>query len=265
MCSSTHRACPTTSTTLDAKVRAGTASPEERAAWQPEFLKRHYPELAASIVAAQEEERTLTPEMVAERVKRAERMARAAQLREARRPTIQSYARELRLQALVLQIPSRHPIRSEGSRCVSGGPGRPRRVRTARRARAPDRSRSTDDDPADPLAPRVVYALDAAGIVRRGPYHLRHTFATEALAAGVSIFELSRLMGARARRSTAPTAPRARLRGRDPRTAGGERRTFWRLLASDGGELRRRIELQLACDWRYERRERRDSNPRPPA
>jgi len=28
------------------------------------------------------------------------------------------------------------------------------------------------------------------------PYHLRHTFATEALAAGVSIFELSRLMGA---------------------------------------------------------------------
>jgi integrase len=39
-------------------------------------------------------------------------------------------------------------------------------------------------------------ALDAAGIERRGPYHLRHTFATEALAAGVSIFQLSRLMGA---------------------------------------------------------------------
>jgi integrase len=39
-------------------------------------------------------------------------------------------------------------------------------------------------------------ALDAAGIARRGPYHLRHAFATEALAAGVSIFELSRLMGA---------------------------------------------------------------------
>jgi integrase len=39
-------------------------------------------------------------------------------------------------------------------------------------------------------------ALDAAGIKRRGPYHLRHTFASEALAAGVSIFELSRLMGA---------------------------------------------------------------------
>jgi integrase len=39
-------------------------------------------------------------------------------------------------------------------------------------------------------------ALEAAGIRQRGPYHLRHTFATEALAAGVSIFQLSRLMGA---------------------------------------------------------------------
>jgi integrase len=38
-------------------------------------------------------------------------------------------------------------------------------------------------------------ALDAAEIEKRGPYHLRHTFATEALAAGISIFELSRLMG----------------------------------------------------------------------
>jgi len=38
-------------------------------------------------------------------------------------------------------------------------------------------------------------ALGAAGIDQRGPYHLRHTFATEALAAGVSIFELARLMG----------------------------------------------------------------------
>jgi integrase len=38
-------------------------------------------------------------------------------------------------------------------------------------------------------------ALDAAGISRRGPYQLRHTIATEALAAGVSIFELARVMG----------------------------------------------------------------------
>ncbi len=39
-------------------------------------------------------------------------------------------------------------------------------------------------------------ALDAAGIAKRGPYQLRHTFATEALAAGVSIFELAGIMGA---------------------------------------------------------------------
>ena len=38
-------------------------------------------------------------------------------------------------------------------------------------------------------------ALEAAGTEQRGPYALRHTFATEALAAGVSIFELARLMG----------------------------------------------------------------------
>ncbi len=38
-------------------------------------------------------------------------------------------------------------------------------------------------------------ALEAAGLHKRGPYHLRHTFATEALAAGVTIFELARLMG----------------------------------------------------------------------
>jgi integrase len=38
-------------------------------------------------------------------------------------------------------------------------------------------------------------ALEAAGVARRGPYALRHTFATEALAGGVSTFELARLMG----------------------------------------------------------------------
>ena len=44
---------------------------------------------------------------------------------------------------------------------------------------------------------RVWYpALEGAGIEKRGPYCLRHTFASEALRAGVSIFELSRLMGA---------------------------------------------------------------------
>lgn len=44
---------------------------------------------------------------------------------------------------------------------------------------------------------RVWYpALEGAGLRKRGPYELRHTFASEALAAGVSIFELSKLMGA---------------------------------------------------------------------
>lgn len=43
---------------------------------------------------------------------------------------------------------------------------------------------------------RIWYpALEAAGIEQRGPYTLRHTFASEALAAGVSIFQLARLMG----------------------------------------------------------------------
>ena len=37
--------------------------------------------------------------------------------------------------------------------------------------------------------------LDSAGIAKRGPYHLRQTFATEALAAGISTWELARLMG----------------------------------------------------------------------
>jgi integrase len=42
-------------------------------------------------------------------------------------------------------------------------------------------------------------ALEAPGIRQRGPYQLRHTFATRALAAGVSIFKLARVMGATVR------------------------------------------------------------------
>ena len=42
-------------------------------------------------------------------------------------------------------------------------------------------------------------ALEAAGLFKRGPYRLRHTFASEALAGGISIFELSRVMGASVR------------------------------------------------------------------
>jgi integrase len=38
-------------------------------------------------------------------------------------------------------------------------------------------------------------ALDAAGLARRGPYALRHTYASLSIAAGISVFELSRFMG----------------------------------------------------------------------
>jgi integrase len=38
-------------------------------------------------------------------------------------------------------------------------------------------------------------ALKAAGIEHRGPYACRHTFASWAIAAGMSLFHLSRIMG----------------------------------------------------------------------
>lgn len=42
-------------------------------------------------------------------------------------------------------------------------------------------------------------ALEAAGVARRRIYDLRSTFASQALAAGVSVFELARIMGASVR------------------------------------------------------------------
>jgi integrase len=38
-------------------------------------------------------------------------------------------------------------------------------------------------------------APEAAGIPKRGPYSLRHTFATEAIANGISPYELAEVMG----------------------------------------------------------------------
>jgi integrase len=70
-------------------------------------------------------------------------------------------------------------------------------------------------------------ALEAAGIAKRGPYTLRHTFASEALAAGLSIFELARLMGTSVREIDATyghlardseLAIRARLEARSERS-----------------------------------------------
>jgi integrase len=38
-------------------------------------------------------------------------------------------------------------------------------------------------------------ALKSAGLAHRGPYALRHTYGSFAIAAGVSLFELARLIG----------------------------------------------------------------------
>jgi integrase len=38
-------------------------------------------------------------------------------------------------------------------------------------------------------------ALEAAGLDRRGPYAMRHTYATFSIAAGVDVFVLARRMG----------------------------------------------------------------------
>jgi len=55
-------------------------------------------------------------------------------------------------------------------------------------------------------------ALDAAAVRRHGPYALRHTFATEALAVGISIFELARVMGTSVKTDRRDLrAPRPRL------------------------------------------------------
>lgn len=53
------------------------------------------------------------------------------------------------------------------------------------------RSRSLPTPPLEPTTP----ALRAAGIEERRIYDLRHTYATFSLAAGVSLFTLSRRMG----------------------------------------------------------------------
>ena len=42
-------------------------------------------------------------------------------------------------------------------------------------------------------------ALEAAGLSSRRVYDLRHSFASNALAAGISLYELSRYMGASVR------------------------------------------------------------------
>jgi hypothetical protein len=87
-------------------------------------------------------------------------------------------------------VPAPHPAHTESARRARPNPAAPRYPLLFPASRGGyiglDTRRNRDWYP----------ALEAAGIDKRRPYHLRHTLATEALAAGVSIFELARLMGA---------------------------------------------------------------------
>jgi hypothetical protein len=107
-----------------------------------------------------------------------------------------------------------------------------------------------------------VDALNAAGIDRRGPYHLRHTFAAEGLAAGVSIFELASVMGASVKEID-------RTYGHLARDANDSIRTRLEARAKQPGvgERLAKCDTRVVCHAVQEnvRRERRDSNPRPPA
>lgn len=93
---------------------------------------------------------------------------------------------------------------------------------------------------------------------QRGPYCLRHTFATEALAAGISTFELSRVTGtslAMIDRHYGHLARNSEDAIRDAINA--KVRTFWRL---SGDMLRSRMRdaparqrtLRATIDWSYQ-------------
>ena len=81
--------------------------------------------------------------------------------------------------------------RSPGGRSTRST--RCRRGSTRRCCSPPRRAATSGSTPGAPAS--GIRRSTRPGIARRGPYHLRHTFATEALAAGVSIFELARVMG----------------------------------------------------------------------
>ena len=134
---------------LTAKVRAGAASPDERAAFDKAVVERLFPEIAALTAAAIEEEEHTPAEVLAERVKRGQRMARRAQRREARRLTIEGYSRQLQLTAQVLEVQARREaIQVFAPRRMPTACRRPRsrRARTACRARSPGRL-AEDDEP----------------------------------------------------------------------------------------------------------------------
>ena len=55
-------------------------------------------------------------------------------------------------------------------------------------------------------------AITAAGLVKRPRYALRHTYATFAIAAGVSLFEFARFMGTSVEQIDRTTATCSRMR-----------------------------------------------------
>ena len=89
------------------------------------------------------------------------------------------------------------PAQTKGSICkVRNGYGI-RRPEDGRRSQETGLGANTEtrDWFDENVKPRLSRRAPSAGITQRGPYCLRHTFATEALAAGMGIFELAPLMG----------------------------------------------------------------------
>src|SRR5215207_4274879 len=143
---------------LAAKINAGTASPEEQDAFVKTFP--HLPELAA--LASK-------PPPTAEQTKhaqaRAAREYRKYQRREARRPTIHSYARKLRLKTQVLQLQAHRDARvADSPRRAPAACRQPRsrRVRTASRARSPGQKLAAADGGDPPPEPSLRTLLEHA-------------------------------------------------------------------------------------------------------
>jgi hypothetical protein len=113
-------------------------------------------------------------------------------------------------------------------------------------------------------------AFEAAGIEHRRIYDLRHTFAACALDAGVTTLELARYMGTGVRMiertyghlvAESDDRVRAKLEARNERVLAGGVDPVWPP-EPNGGQ---RSEEKNPPMQAGSERERRDSNPRPPA
>jgi len=100
-----------------------------------------------------------------------------------------------------------------------------------------------------------------------GIYDLRHTFASHALAAGVPIFELARFMGTSVRMIDRTYGHLVRGSEHAVRDKLGRyaEKTFGPLLGHETRAGNRPVSDKSAACGQTEGRERRDSNPRPPA